>query len=163
MGAEEKLALIDPTPVCLTELPQADDEDLLRQLDGRYGGPPESYFFRLVSVPLALLQAADQIPAEGVAYYDQLARADSIVLADRTLYDDEDAGRLSDGAARAAIVRAYRDDYLAGRPVAPPLIDCYDEEGDELLSILDGFHRACGAFEAGLLTLACYELLAEND
>jgi hypothetical protein len=169
-----EIRVIDAGPIPFSSLPMQEDADLRGQLDARYGLSLDRYQFQLVELPLRLLVDAEQIPANGLAFYEQLAREDEELRAQLEAEHGPEDGwpewvaeefeeAFDGGAERAQIVRDYRDRVAAGEQLQPLVIDwLYLSDESEQVSILDGFHRACGTFEARVATVQAYELLADD-
>lgn len=123
--------VLDPGPIPYVRLPLAGDEDLERQLDARYGGSLDLFYFRRVELPLALV--AERLLDDPDAYLEQ-----------------------EEGEDRRRIAAGYQRAYRAGED-PPPIVVVCEQEWD----ILDGYHRGCGALAAGRDWIEAFELLPD--
>jgi hypothetical protein len=163
-----QIRVLDPGPIPYAQLPMAGDEDLEAQLDANFGSALSTYAFRLVELPLALLDQPWFIPEEGLDHFRRLAREDAVLqrwleqrggeCADEC--DQEEYDRyFADGERRGQIVRDYLARLRAGEELEPLVYSWFDNHSYTVPQLHDGYHRLLAAKLAGAQTVQAYELL----
>lgn len=155
--AHARCRVLDDREIEFDQLPQRlrEDEDLLRNIDARYGSTV-GMKFKLIELPLDLLD--QYVVKEDIGdFYAPLIESDEMYDEQMLHSGEEPEWDYENAADRQIITEGYRDDFAAGRDVLPIVVDFHNLP--DQVDLLDGYHRATGAYHAKRQTVQAYELL----
>lgn len=135
----------------------ASDEEVRSSLAAYYGPRVDDLRFRLLAVPLQLLQ--DYRLDDFDEYFEDLIENDREYDAIMLRCGEEPDWAREDAEGRYLIARDYLDAFRTGRSVRPVMLDFVSMGEVGTIHIVDGHHRTQAAHEAGLTEIAAYEVL----
>ncbi len=149
---------MDPRLLALAELPHdfLDDAELLRNLVVRYGPDLKHLRFRLIAVPLSVLE--DYRLEDFDEHFNGLIEADREYDAIMLRCGEEPGWPWEDAEDRFLIARGYVKAFETGRSVRPVMLDFSSMADLTIVDVIDGHHRIQAAHEAGVTELLAYGL-----
>lgn len=134
-----------------------DDAELLLNLAVRYGPDLVGLRFRLIGVPLRILE--DYRLDDFDEHFEGLVEADREYDAIMLRCGEEPDWAWEDAEDRLLIAQGYVEAFNAGQGVRPVILDFSSLADLAIVDIIDGYHRIQAAHEAGVAEILAHELL----
>ena len=157
--ADPACRVLEGQLLALGELPRGlgEDAELAEVLRRHYGPDLDELRFRLIAVPLTLLESyrLDHFDEEYEGLMERDREYDAIML----LCGEEPDWPWEDAEDRYLIARHYVDAFSRGEDVRPIVVDLGTMADRDRIYIVDGHHRTQAAHEAGVAEILAYEVV----
>ena len=157
--ADPACRVLKGRPLALGELPRGfgEDAELVENLRRHYGPDLDEVRFRLIAVPLTLLESyrLDDFDQEFEGLIERDREYDAIML----LCGEEPDWPWEDAEDRYLIARRYVDAFSRGEDVRPIVVDLGTMADPDRIHVVDGHHRAQAAHEAGVAEILAYAVM----
>lgn len=151
--------MVDPCLLARSELRHglADDAELESSLLAHYGPALDRLRFRLIAVPLIVLE--DYRLDDFEEHFESLVESDGEYDSIMLLCGEAPDWPWEDAEDRRLIARGYVEEFRSGRDVRPVIIDFVSMADTGTIYVVDGHHRTQAAHEAGVDEILAYEVV----